>query len=81
MQEYVRSKLINNYKKISAYVVITIIYIAVNIDFPTFISSFSNNEVTFRYICGTIIPVIITSSLCSYLAKKWRISAYICYAC
>lgn len=69
MQEYVRAKLINNYKKISTYVIITIIFIIVNINFPQFISSCTNNELTFKYICGTIIPIIVTSALCSYLAK------------
>lgn len=69
LQEYIRAKLVNNYKKASAYIIITIIFIIINIDFQTFISVLSNNELTFRYVCGTVLPAIATSALCTYLAK------------
>lgn len=68
IQEYVRAKLVNNQKKISIYIIITIIFMIVNIDMNTFISSFSSGEQLFKYLCGTILPQIVISGLCTYLA-------------
>lgn len=68
LQEYVRAKLVNNKKKISIYIAVTIIFVLVNIDINSLLNAFTNIENAFKYLCGTILPQIAISALCTYLA-------------
>lgn len=68
VQEYIRAKLVNNQKKISIYVIIAIIFMIVNVDISSLITTFSTGETAFKYLCGTLLPGIAISGLCTYLA-------------
>ena len=60
----------NYYRKHVPVVIFTTISIIMNIVLLTNSSSFANYEAIFITICTTIIPIIATETLCSYLCYK-----------
>lgn len=67
-QEYVRMQMVKlSPKKISYYAIITLLFIIVEIDFWNFGSNFSSNVDFFKYLSQTIIPLIVTNCLFTYL--------------
>ena len=51
-------------------VLVTILFILIEINYHTLTRLYSNKEELFKYICGTILPLIATSSLYTYLTLK-----------
>lgn len=69
-QEYIRAKLINyGSKKVYTYIIITLIFIIVNIEYSAFMNSFSNAETMFKYVSSTLFPTILKGCLFTYLSS------------
>src|SRR5574344_1118528 len=68
LQEYVRARVVNSKKKLLLYVLVTIIFFIINIDFQKIISLIANKNEMFKYIFSTILPQIAISGLCTYLS-------------
>lgn len=68
-QEFTRYQLVKlSPKKIGYYAIITAFFIIAEIDFWNFSSNFSNNVEFFKYMSQTIIPLIVTNCLFTYLS-------------
>lgn len=68
LQDYVRTKLINNERKKINYFIFTLIFIILRLDFSEGIEVFSSGEKIFEYVSSVIIPEIAKGCVCSYLA-------------
>lgn len=68
LQDYVRTKVINNERKKINYIIFTIIFILIRLDYSEGIAVFSSGEKIFEYISSIIIPEIAKGCVCSYLA-------------
>ncbi len=67
-QEYVRMQLIKlSPKKIGYYAIITLFFIIAEIDFWNISSNFSNNVAFFKYMSQTIVPLLVSNCLFTYL--------------
>lgn len=67
-QEYVRMQLIKlSPKKIGYYAIITLFFIIAEIDFWNVGSNFSNNVAFFKYMSQTIVPLLVSNCLFTYL--------------
>ena len=64
-QEYIRFKIVNSSKKISAFLIITLLWTFIDLNYLTFPS---NNVEIFKIIFSQILPALILNSLCTYLA-------------
>lgn len=68
-QEFTRYQLVKlSPKKIGYYALITALFIIAEIDFWNFLSNFSNNVEFFKYMSQTIVPLIVTNCLFTYLS-------------
>lgn len=68
-QEFTRYQLVKlSPKKIGYYALITALFIIAEIDFWSFSSNFSNNVEFFKYMSQTIVPLIVTNCLFTYLS-------------
>ena len=68
-QEFTRYQLVKlSPKKIGYYALITALFIIAEIDFWNFSSNFSNNVEFFKYMSQTIVPIIVTNCLFTYLS-------------
>ena len=68
-QEFTRYQLVKlSPKKIGYYALITAFFIIAEIDFWNFSSNFSNNVEFFKYMSQTIVPLIVTNCLFTYLS-------------
>lgn len=68
LQDYVRTKLINNERKKLNYFLFTTIFIILRLDFSEGMAVFSSGEKIFEYVASVIIPEIAKGCVCSYLA-------------
>lgn len=68
LQDFVRSKLINNERKKFNYIIFTCIFILVRLDYSEGLAVFSSGEKIFEYIASVIVPEIAKGCVCSYLA-------------
>ena len=68
LQDYVRSKVINNVRKKANYVLFTIIFVLMRLDYSEGFAVFSSGEKIFEYISSIVIPEIAKGCVCSYLA-------------
>lgn len=68
-QEYVRSKLINGSNSKLSFVLVTLLFIIVNIDFSILIFNFKTASDAFKYTASTILPIIFSSVTSTYLCK------------
>lgn len=68
LQDYVRTKLINNERKKLNYFIFTTIFIILRLDFSEGMAVFSSGEKIFEYVASVIIPEIAKGCVCSYLA-------------
>ncbi|MDD2377035.1 MAG: signal peptidase I [Clostridia bacterium] len=69
-QEYVRAKLINyDSKKVYIYILITVMFIIVNIEYSAFMNSFSDAENMFKYVSSILFPTILKGCLFTYLSS------------
>lgn len=79
MQDYVRTKVMNNQRKKINYVLFTIIFVLLRLDYTEGFAVFSSGERVFEYIASVIIPEIAKGCVCSYLAitgGTWLVYAY-----
>ncbi|MBR3672994.1 MAG: signal peptidase I [Clostridia bacterium] len=79
MQDYVRTKVINNQRKKINYVLFTFIFVLLRLDYTEGFAVFSSGEKIFEYIASVIIPEIVKGCVCSYLAISggtWLVYAY-----
>lgn len=68
-QEYVRFQLVRlSPRNLSNYAIITLIFIVADIDFWNFSSNFGSNVELFKYLSQTIIPLVVSNCLFTYLA-------------
>ena len=68
-QEFTRYQLVKlSHIKIGYYALITALFIIAEIDFWNFSSNFSNNVEFFKYMSQTIVPLIVTNCLFTYLS-------------
>lgn len=68
-QEFTRYQLVKlSPKRIGYYALITALFIIAEIDFWNFSSNFSNNVEFFKYMSQTIVPLIVTNCLFTYLS-------------
>jgi signal peptidase len=69
LQEYTRSRLVNNTRSFSMYALITIMLIILSFNYNNFLENFSTGEKAFKFIASEIYPVIIHGILCTFLVK------------
>ena len=68
-QEFTRYQLVKlSPKRIGYYALITALFIIAEIDFWNFLGNFSNNVEFFKYMSQTIVPLIVTNCLFTYLS-------------
>ena len=68
IQDYVRSKVINNQRKMINYILFTFIFVLLRLDYTEGFKVFSSGEKIFEYIASVIIPELAKGCVCSYLA-------------
>ncbi len=80
MQEVVRYELLKtNYKKKLNFILITILFFVINLNFNSFLSNFIGIEKGFTYVFSVIIPGILESLILTYLAYKVGLKGSIIY--
>ena len=80
MQEVVRYELLKtNYKKKLNFILITILFFVINLNFNSFLSNFTGIEKGFTYVFSVIIPGILESLILTYLAYKVGLKGSIIY--
>lgn len=68
-QEYIRYVLLNNCSKNKVfYILVTVLFILIDLNFYKFNTNFSSGETAFKYISSVVIPSISKNMLLSYLA-------------
>ena len=69
-QEKIRNMLVNyNLKKINISAVIILIFVLLNINFSTFLSSFSSFSTFFKYFFGTLFPLFVEQFVFTHISK------------
>ena len=69
IQEYVRGTLITNTnKKYFNLVIVTIIFILIDINFTTLYRAFLSGSEAFKYICSTLLPIIVKNIAYTYIS-------------
>lgn len=68
MQDFVRTKVMNNQRKKINYVLFTLIFVLLRLDYTEGFAVFSSGDRIFEYIASVIIPEIAKGCVCSYLA-------------
>ena len=69
-QEYIRSVLVSNSrKKISLFILITILFIIFELNFNSLISNFDSGEGIFKYSFSVILVIIVRNILLTYLSN------------
>lgn len=68
MQDFVRSKVINNERKKINYIIFTIIFIIIRLDYTEGWRILSSGEKIFEYVSSVVIPEIAKGCVCTYLA-------------
>ena len=67
-REFIRSIFINNCGKSKfLYFITTLVFILIEINFTSFISSFVSGAEIFKYFCSTFFPLVIKNILLTYL--------------
>lgn len=78
LQEFVRSKLVNSANNMRNYILVTIIFIIINLDYNNFFANFENGETIFKFVAAKLVP---RNSYICYLyvfGKNRRTSINIC---
>lgn len=68
LQDFVRSKLINNERKKLNYFIFTVLFIILRLDFTQGIEVFSSGDKIFEYVASVIVPEIAKGCVYTYLA-------------
>ncbi len=67
-QEFIREALVKNEKKrVLNYIIMTVLFTAINLNYSNFLSNFVDLKETFIYTSTTLIPAILESAICTYL--------------
>ena len=69
LQEYTRSRLVNNTRSKVVYSFITVLMILLSYNYSIVYNNFSSEENIFKFIAGDIYPAIIKGILCCFLVK------------
>ena len=69
LQEYTRSRLVNNTRSKVVYSIITVLMILLSYNYATVYNNFSSGENIFKFIASDIYPAIIKGILCCFLVK------------
>ena len=69
LQEYTRSRLINNTRSKLIYIIITTMLIVLSFNYSIVYDSFTSGEMGFKFIASQIYPAIIKGILCSFLVR------------
>jgi len=69
LQEYTRSRLVNNTRSSLVYCIITAMFIALSFNYAIVYSNFASGELGFKFIASQIYPTIIKGVLCSFLVR------------
>lgn len=69
LQEYARSRLINNTRSSFVYIIITAMFIVLSFNYTTVYNNFASGEMGFKFIASQIYPTIIKGILCSFLVR------------
>lgn len=80
MQDYVRTKVMNNQRKKINYVVFTLIFVLLRLDYSEGIAVFSSGEKIFEYFASVIMPEIAKGCVCSYLAISGGVGLVYAYS-
>lgn len=79
-EEYIRYTLIKNSgNKKRYFIFIGLLFLILEVNFSSFITSFKDNETIFKYISSIIIPCICHSFLSNYLVQKGDYKTSITY--
>ena len=79
-REFTRSVFINNCNKNKfLYIITTLLFILVEINFSTLVSSFTSGAEAFKYLCSTLIPLIFKNILLTYLVVMAGCQASLAY--
>lgn len=69
VQEYVRNTLISNTnKKYFKLILVTLVFILIDINFATLFRSFVSGKEAFKYICSTLLPLIVKNIAYTYIS-------------
>mgnify|MGYP004531771457 FL=1 len=68
LQDYVRTKVMNNQRKKINYILFTLVFVVLRLDYTEGFAVFSSGEKIFEYVSSVIIPEIAKGCVCSYLA-------------
>ncbi len=68
MQDYVRTKVMNNQRKKINYVLFTLIFVLLRLDYTEGYAVFASGDKIFEYFASVIVPEIAKGCVCSYLA-------------
>ncbi len=81
-QEIIRNAMIRADKKNAVnFILITILFICLNINFTNFMGHFETFKTTFIYISSIIIPLVVTQCVLTYLSYIGGIKFPIVYRC
>lgn len=69
LQEYTRSRLINNTRSAFMYCLITTVLVLLSFNYATLSNNFSSSENIFKFFASQVYPAIIKGVLCSFLVK------------
>lgn len=56
LQEFVRSKLVNSANNIRNYILVTTIFIIINLDYNNFFANFESGETIFKFVAAKLVP-------------------------
>ena len=80
MQDYVRTKVMNNQRKKLNYILFTFIFVLLRLDYSEGIAVFSSGEKIFEYFASVIMPEIAKGCVCSYLAISGGVGLVYAYS-
>ena len=80
MQDYVRTKVMNNQRKKINYVLFTFVFVLLRLDYSEGFAVFSSGDRVFEYVASVIVPQIAMSCVCSYLAISGGVGLVYAYS-
>lgn len=80
MQDYVRTKVMNNQRKKLNYILFTFIFVLLRLDYSEGIAVFSSGEKIFEYFASVVMPEIAKGCVCSYLAISGGVGLVYAYS-
>lgn len=78
-QEYIRYNLVKDNDSKIIYILIMILFIAIELNFASFNNSLESNEAIFKYITSIIVPIICHNVVANYLVLRGNYKCSIIY--